>query len=88
MPQVLFTQRSGPYWPGANPVLSDEKAADAIKSGLAVAYSDEARDKVRGLLAAGSVESVAIPAHTTAVPPQQSQSQRHAVQTRAAKEEK
>lgn len=65
MPQVLFTQRSGPYWPGANPHLSDEKAAECIKDGKAIPYSDESRAKIKELLAVSAGEQL----ETVTIPP-------------------
>lgn len=49
--QVVFTKRTGAYFPGANPTITDEDADRFLKLGVCVPYTDAARDKVKKLVA-------------------------------------
>jgi hypothetical protein len=63
MTKVLFLQRSGARWPGANPELSDDEAKALIEAGTCVPYSDEARAQVQAALKANpNAESVELAA--------------------------
>jgi hypothetical protein len=47
MPRVLFTQRSGAYWPGASPVLEEEVVARLLANGTAVPYTEATMKKIK-----------------------------------------
>jgi hypothetical protein len=51
MKQVLFLKRQGGFFPGANPELDDKEADKLVADGVCVAYSDEARDQIKDLVA-------------------------------------
>jgi hypothetical protein len=54
MPRVLFTRRSGAYWPGASPVLEDDVVARLLKDGTAVPYTESTMKKISEAQAKGA----------------------------------